>query len=136
MGKSQSPATARPTRPTANGTADVDAYMARLDHRLKSEVDALRKAIRAAAPGILEQVKWNAPSFRTEQDYLCTFNLRPGHPVLLVFHNPLVPQMSSPILEGAFKDRRIVTFADAKELEAKTPEVVRIVAALAREMQA
>lgn len=92
----------------------------------------MRKAILRAAPGIMEQVKWNAPSFRTEQDYLCTFNLRPGHPVLLVFHNPRIPSVASPILEGDFKDRRIATFRDAGDMKAKTAEVARIVAALVR----
>lgn len=126
----------RATGATAEGTAQVDAYMAKLRHPLKAGVEAMRRAIRDAAPGIQEQVKWNAPSFRTEQDYLCTFNLRPGNPVLLVFHNPRIPKVPSPILEGDFKDRRIVTFVDAKDMEAKTPEVVRVVAALVQEMEA
>ncbi len=53
----------------------VDAYMERLDHPLKAEVQAVRDLIKGVDSRITEQVKWNAPSF-SYMGYLATFNLR------------------------------------------------------------
>lgn len=119
----------------ADGTAAVEAYLAALEHPMKAQVVALRKQILAVDPRIVEQVKWNAPSFRTAKDYLVTFNLRDPS-LLLVFHNPLIPKVKSDLLEGDWKDRRLLRLADAKDAKAKTPEVRRIVAALVKEMDA
>ena len=116
-----------------DGSAQVDAYMAALDHPLKPSVAALRKAILAVDKRIVEQVKWNAPSFRTAKDYLVTFNLR-DPTLLLVFHNPLIPTVASDLLEGDWKDRRLLRLVDAKDAKAKTREVQRIVTALVQEM--
>lgn len=119
---------------SADGKAQVDAYMAKLDHPHKATVEALRRVILAAAPGITQQVKWNAPSFRTAKDYLCTFNLRDPEAILLVFHNPLIPTIASDLLEGDYKDRRLAYFHGPADAKAKTPELRRVVAALVQEM--
>ncbi|HTU10799.1 MAG TPA: DUF1801 domain-containing protein [Allosphingosinicella sp.] len=66
--------------------ADVDAYMAALDHPLKEVVEAVRAALVGADPEVGERIKWNAPSFTWLGEDRVTFNLRPGAPVLLVFH--------------------------------------------------
>ncbi len=122
-----------PAPQAKSGTAAVDEYMAHLDHPMKAQVQALRKAILGVDDRITEQVKWNAPSFRTERDYLVTFNL--SDPTLrLVFHNPLIPSVASELLEGEWKDRRIAHLHDAKDAKTKSPEVLRIVAALLKEM--
>ena len=136
MTKRKAPKPRSPQRAgkTTNGTNEVDAFLAALEHPLKPQVQALRKAILAVDDRITEQVKWNAPSFRTAKDYVCTFSLRPGKPLLLIFHNPLIPRIQSTIFDGDFKDRRLVTFADAQNVKAKTPEVRRVVAALLKEM--
>jgi hypothetical protein len=55
--------------------ADVDAYMARLDHPFRAEVQALREIIKGVDPRITEQVRWNAPSF-SFKGHMATFNLR------------------------------------------------------------
>lgn len=64
---------------------DVGAYMKALDHPLKKDIEAARKAILAADPKIEEGIKWNAPSYRLE-DYFATFHLRAPDKVQLVFH--------------------------------------------------
>jgi hypothetical protein len=48
-------------------------------------VEALRQCVLAASPTISEGVKWNAPSFRTEEWFL-TLQARPNGKLLLVFH--------------------------------------------------
>jgi hypothetical protein len=39
----------------------------------------------------------------------------------LIFHNPLIPQVKSKILEGDYKDRRMAYFADMQDVKTKKP---------------
>lgn len=64
---------------------DVAAYMERLDHPRKPEIEAVRAIVLGADPGIGEGVKWNAPSFHAGEHF-ATFKLRPRDTVQLVFH--------------------------------------------------
>lgn len=106
--------------------SDVDAYMQRLDHPLKAEVEALRKVIRSASSEITEQIKWNAPSYSHRGEYLVTFNLRDKKRIHLVFHNPMIPRIKSRLLEGDYVDRRMTYFANMKDIKANKAELERI----------
>jgi hypothetical protein len=105
----------------------VDAYMQELEHPFKAEVESLRKIIRGVDSDIIEQVKWNAPSYQYLGKYLVTFNLRETKRIHLVFHHPLIAQVDSPLLEGDYADRRMVYFADKQEIKAKKAELVRVI---------
>lgn len=59
--------------------------MAKLDHPLKAEIEAVRLEILRADPSIQEGIKWNGPSFRTTE-FFATFHLRPQDRVQLIFH--------------------------------------------------
>jgi hypothetical protein len=64
------------------GTADLlDA----LEHPLKADIVAVRKAILAADRRIADGVKWNSVSFLTTE-YFATVHLRSTASVQLVFH--------------------------------------------------
>lgn len=78
------PATTRHST-AADTTAAVDAFMATLDAPRKTQVQLLRQAILAIDPSIAEGIKWNAPSFRT-QEYFATFNLRGKQGPMLILH--------------------------------------------------
>lgn len=114
------------TKKHADDTPAVDEYMNRLDHSLKREVQAAREIIKGVDPRVTEEVKWNAPSFSCCGEYLATFNLRAAQHVHLVFHNPLVAQIASPILEGDYPDRRMAYFRDLEDLLAKRGELERV----------
>jgi hypothetical protein len=116
-----------------NRTDQVDAYMRQLDHPLKAEVQALREIIKGVHPGIIEQIKWNAPSFRYK-DYLATFNLRARQHVHLIFHNQQIAQVPSGLLEGDYKDRRMAYFADMNAVSEKRAELERVIQSLVRLM--
>lgn len=107
----------------------VADYMARLDHPLKAEVEALRDIIKGAHPGITEEVKWNAPSY-SYTEYLVTFNLRATRHVHLVFHNPHIASVDSPLLEGDYADRRMAYFTSMDDVHAKRAELERVLSRL------
>ena len=102
-------------------TDKVDEFLRERNHPLTAEVEAVRSIIKGVNKYINEEVKWNAPSFNFKGEYLVTFNLRDTKRIHLVFHNPLIPQVKSKILEGDYKDRRMTYFADMQDIRAKKP---------------
>lgn len=70
----------------APGSAGVDALLAALDHPLKPAIEEARRALVGNDPLISEQVKWNSLSLCHRGDDRVTFNVRPGGPLLFVFH--------------------------------------------------
>jgi len=107
-------------------TDRVDAFLENLGHPLQAEVEAVRSIIKGADQNIAEEVKWNAPSFNYGGEYLVTFNLRQTERIHLVFHNPRIAEVKSALLEGDYKDRRMLYFADMADIKAKKTELERI----------
>ncbi len=111
-------------KPKLNNTAQVDEYMAQLDHPLKAEVQALRDLIKGVNPNITEEVKWVAPSF-SYKGYLATFNLRARQHVHLIFHNGAILGDTSGLLQGDYVDRRMAYFTDMADVRAKQAALVK-----------
>lgn len=108
-------------------TDKVDEFMDALDHPFKAEVQVVRDIIKGVNKEIVEEIKWKAPSFSYKGEYLVTFNLRnPAH-IHLVFHNPLIPQVKSKLLEGEYKDRRMVYFANKRDVVAKKSALEKVI---------
>ena len=106
--------------------------MEKLSHPLKAEIEELRKIIKRVNGDILEEIKWNAPSYRYRGNYLVTFNLRDTKRIHLVFHNPLIPKVHSKLLEGDYVDRRMTYFSDMKDVKAKKSEFQTILKELVK----
>ncbi|MBK8030244.1 MAG: DUF1801 domain-containing protein [Chloroflexi bacterium] len=111
----------------------VDDFMAALMHPFKAEVQALRDIIKGVDPRITEQIKWNAPSYRFT-DYICTFHLHATQHVHLVFHNPAIASIPSPILEGDYVDRRMAYFKSMADVDANRAELEHVVRSLVEKM--
>ena len=108
-------------------TDKVDEFMDALVHPFKAEVQVVRDIIKGVNKEIVEEIKWKAPSFSYKGEYLVTFNLRnPAH-IHLVFHNPLIPQVKSKLLEGEYKDRRMVYFANKRDVVAKKSALEKVI---------
>ena len=103
----------------------VAEFMGNLEHPLKAEVEEVRRIIKNAHESIKERIKWAAPSYYTTAD-LVTFNLRLLKKVHLVFHHIAITQVQSDLLEGAYKDRRMMYFSDMADVQAKEAELTRI----------
>lgn len=106
-------------------TDAVDEFLENLSHPLKAEVEAVRSIIKGVNKDINEEVKWRAPSFNYKGEYLVTFNLWEEKRIHLVFHNPQIAKVKSKLLEGDYKDRRMVYFADMQDVKAKKPLLVK-----------
>ncbi|MFI5937366.1 DUF1801 domain-containing protein [Actinoplanes sp. NPDC051494] len=115
-----------------NRTADVDAFMATLEHPFKDGVELIRAGIKASNAEIVEQVKWKAPSFSYRGHYLTTFNLFSRPRVFLVFHHAHVVTIDDARLEGDYPTRRLLFFDDLADAEAKKPFVRDVLTELIR----
>lgn len=102
-----------------DGTEEVNEFMDELNHPLKAEVQMIRAIIKNVNKDITEQIKWKAPSFSYNGEYLVTFNLRTTEHIHLVFHNPMIAKVQSKLLEGDYKDRRMAYFTDTSDIKAK-----------------
>lgn len=109
-----------PARPSPEAS-DVDAFLAELKHPHMAAILALRELILSASPAVREGIKWNAPSFRTGDDF-ATFHLRAKDGVQLVLHFGAAPRRDSAardeiddpsgLLSWKSPDRAIVTFRE------------------------
>lgn len=107
-------------------TDKVDEFLENLSHPLKAEVEAVRSIIKGVDKNIAEEIKWNAPSFNYKGEYLVTFNLRETERIHLVFHNPRIPEVKSALLEGNYKDRRMLYLTDMDDIQAKKTALEKI----------
>jgi len=117
------------TTPQKKDAEKVSEYMHLLEHPLKAEINALRASIIAAHPALRERIKWNAPSYYAGVD-LVTFNLRMTSKVHLLFHHAAIVNISSVLLEGDYKDRRMMYFENMTEVEIHRAELQRIMVEL------
>ena len=104
----------------------VNDWMTKLEHPLKAEIDAVRKIIKDSNKNIHERIKWNAPSYYSKED-IVTFNHRTTEHVHLIFHHPAIVKIKSALLEGDYKDRRMVYLPDMKAVKANKKELQRII---------
>lgn len=112
----------------------ADALLDRVDHPRRVEIDAVRKTILGADRSILEGVKWNAPSFRTNE-WFATINLRSKNDLEIVLHFGAKkrvkwkrPDIDDPkeLLRWMGDERAIATLAD-------TPADRKALAAIVRQ---
>lgn len=104
----------------------VTAWMNKLSPSVRKEIEAVRKIILGSSAKLSERIKWNAPSYYYLND-IVTFGPYRNDQVLLVFHHPAVVKIKSPLLQGTFKDRRLVYLKDSKEAAKNKKELERII---------
>lgn len=107
-------------------TEQVVLWMNKLDKKVKSEINAVRSVIASSSAKLNERVKWNAPSYYYKDD-IVTFGPYRNNTILLVFHHPAVVKLKSALLEGNYKDRRLVYFKNKEEAEKNKKELRRII---------
>lgn len=124
-----------PTKAAAKKTPPtVESLLGALEHPLKEEILALRTLILEADASISEEVKWNAPSFRTTEHF-ATMHLRARGCVQLILHfgakkrdaSGVIIEDPDRLLEWLGADRATVKFSDRQDLDAKRAAVAAIV---------
>ena len=114
--------------------AEVDSFMAELEHPHKPAIEAIRRVVCGADPAIAEGIKWNAPSFRTA-GYFATTHLRAKQGVGLILHLGAkvrdLPGVTIDDPDGLLtwlaRDRAIVTFANGDEVRNRKAALEHIV---------
>ncbi|MFX3673586.1 MAG: DUF1801 domain-containing protein [Paenisporosarcina sp.] len=112
-------------------------FMNNLEHPLKEEIEEVRKIILSANKLITEHIKWNAPSFRVENEDRITFNLHGKGFFRLIFHcgakvkdnignEPLFDDTTG-ILEWVAGDRAIVKFTGMHDVKAKEKNLIEVI---------
>ena len=119
----------------ADSTQAVEAFMLQLEHPHKPAIELLRKLMLGVDPSVREGIKWNAPSFRTSE-YFATTYLRSKTGIGLILH--LGAKVREPadggvaindpdkLLKWLGKDRAMLEFANADELEGKKPALIAV----------
>jgi uncharacterized protein YdhG (YjbR/CyaY superfamily) len=105
----------------------VTAFLRKLHHPLKKDIEAVRRIILAVSPAIREGIKWNGPSFRTTE-YFATVFLREQDKVQLIFHkggkvkdnSTAGAQITDPagLIKWLARERCLVTLGVGKDIQA------------------
>jgi len=105
----------------------VNDWIDKLDASFKPSVNAVRKIIKTAAEKLNERVKWNAPSYYYKEDIVTFGPTKARDKIVLVFHHPNIVKIRSELLQGNYKDRRLVYLNSMKEIKGAQKELERII---------
>jgi len=105
----------------------VKEWMNKLDPEMKPAVESVRKIIKAAGSKLNERIKWNAPSYCYKEDIVTFGPVRNKDKIILVFHHPSIVKIKSDLLQGDYKDRRLVYLNSEKEIKPAKKELERII---------
>jgi len=109
-----------------NNSKKVDEFLAKLEHPLKAEMEAVRSIIAGANSKIEEDVKWGGPSFFYKEDF-ATFNPRIKNYVALIFHKGQLLNIESDFLEEATKGKVYAKFYSMEQVTANKALIEKMV---------
>lgn len=120
-------------------TAEVDKYMAVLDHPLKEMAEELRQIILAAHKAVGEEIAWNAPSFfytgvlmpfkpKEYKRFIVGFNFFKKDCIRLVFLRGALADNTAGMLGGDYADgRRLAMFYTPADVRKRKKDLQKIV---------
>lgn len=126
----KAPAKTAAKKVAAKKVPDVLTFLAALEHPHKAEIVLLREIILAADASVVDEIKWNAPSFRTSE-FFATTNLRAKTGTSVILHfgakkRDIAPRsaIADPgrLLQWLADDRAMVSFASVADLESRRAE--------------
>ncbi len=111
---------------------DVESFRARLDPDVRETVDAIRALVHEGAPGLIERIKWNAPSFAAGDDDRITLGLERKGGVRVVLHRGAKPKSvesfrfddPAKLAKWAAPDRGIVIFQDRNAVATREADFI------------
>src|SRR6187549_693774 len=105
----------------------VNDWMDKLDVSFEPSINAVRKIIKTAAAKLTERIKWNAPSYYYKEDVVTFGPTKAKDKIILVFHHQGIVKIRSELLQGTYKDRRLVYLNSIKEIKDSQKELERII---------
>ena len=116
------PGSAKPTE-----AEQVKEWMNKLGPEFSTAINAVRKIIKTAGPKLTERIKWNAPSYYYKEDIVTFGPSKAKDKIILVFHHPNIVKIKSDLLQGNFKDRRLVRLNSRREIKDSKTELEKII---------
>ena len=122
------------TRKVASSSKkNVDELVVTLVHPHQDAIQLLRRILKELDPRVIEEMKWNAPSFRTSEHF-ATLQPRFLQGVQLILHFGAKKRDTSGVsiadpdgfLQWLGPDRASVKFRDAQELETRRAAFERV----------
>ncbi len=115
---------------------EVNTYLDKLEHPLKTEVLQLHDYIKTDFPALTEIIKWNAPNFQHDDIDFLTFNLAKPNDIKLILHRGAKKQEmpstkliddQSGLLKWASNDRAIITFTTLANIKSQRENLKSII---------
>jgi uncharacterized protein YdhG (YjbR/CyaY superfamily) len=109
----------------------IPDYLAALTPDQRATADALRALASAAAPGLTERIKWNAPSFVQDGEDRITLGQDKSGRIRVILHRGVKPKeiagfsfdAPADLVQWAARDRGVMTFASQAEVETRAEEI-------------
>ena len=126
---------------------NVDAYLDKLQHRLKPVAEYLRKVILRANKFVGEGIYWNAPTFyytgemkefeaKEYKRYIVGFNFYKDDTLRLIFLRGADAKDPKGLLTGEFKDKRkLASFQSIEQVKKAESDLTRIINDLIRKIE-
>jgi hypothetical protein len=109
-----------------SGTKKVNEFIAKLEHPLKAEMEAVRNIITKTNPEMEEDIKWGGPSFYYKED-MATFNPRIKNYVAVIFHKGSLIANRASFFEDAPKGKVYAKFYSMADVEANKTALEQLV---------
>lgn len=107
-------------------TNKIDAFISKLKHPMKAEIEEAIKIIRGASKDLEEDVKWGGPSFDYKEP-MATMNPRITDYVVFIFHKGELIKDKSGLLEPAPKGKAYLKLHSMKEIKDNKTNIQNIV---------
>jgi Domain of unknown function (DU1801) len=114
----------------------VEDYLAAQEPSVRKAIDALRAIVLSAHPGLIEEIKWNAPSFAHDGQDRVTLGLDPKGGYRIVLHRGAKPLDTAgfhfvddaKLAKWPAPDRGVITLKDLAEIEARREAISGLIA--------
>lgn len=117
--------------------AEVTALLEGLNHPFRNEIELLRICILKANNGLEENIKWNGPNYKFDNEDRITMRVQPpAKQIQLIFHRGAKKQEqpkgklianNSKMLVWKENDRAIITFKSLQDVESGKTELTAII---------
>ena len=111
-----------------NKNPDVDAYLAKKNHPLTVEIQAVRKIILSIDDRVEETIKWSSPTFMYKGN-IASFFMNAKKFVSLMFHQGAALPNPHQLLKGEGKEARVARLENLEDIEKKKEALEAVIKA-------